>query len=347
MSGSAPIIQIPSIDGIDFHNPEEANRYALLLCFATREAAQLIPTGNLSAVSSIRRAAKEWINQIESCIDTYPPSEALKTANSYDFIHRLAYNTPPLPGIIDRQVSRALDEAIKENSIKTQIRETTNQKRIDPYLLYRLIEAGINRKDPRYFGRPLKWQSLRLTRWYREMKESLSPDNSKSPDLSDNTNLSNRSYNSNFSDKDKIEKLSIILSSDLTAFEGRNQKAFKRNLLQKHHQLLSLIPANLSKRIEILLSLRHLLFVSSPYIPEEEYEQKKTAITTAIRASISRHSCEARVAGASELPQKKLTENERVAGASELPQKIITENERVAGASELPQKSKCEAICLP
>ncbi|MDE6682022.1 MAG: hypothetical protein K2J87_01185, partial [Muribaculaceae bacterium] len=318
---SAPIIHIPSIESIDFLNPEEANRYALLLCLATREATRLIPDGNLSAISTIRRAAKTWIAEIDSRIDTYPPSEALKTANSYDFIHRLAYNAPPIPAIIDRQVFRALDEEIKRSN--KQGKEGTRSERIDPYLLFRLIDNGIKRNDPKYFGRPLKWQSLKLTSWYKEIKATPLA-SSYNSDLSNNFHLS-----------DKIEKLALLLQSDLTAYEGHNQTAFKRHLFLTHRHLLNLIPSEnslisniynnsyLSKRIELLLSLQHLLFACSPHLPENEYAQKKSIITTIIKGALSQPNREVPVAGASELPHKRPVVKEHVAGASELPQPLL------------------------
>ena len=42
-------------------------------------------------------------------------------------------------------------------------------KSIDPYLLYRGINAGIAKRDPRYLGRPLQWSTAMLDRWYKDI----------------------------------------------------------------------------------------------------------------------------------------------------------------------------------
>ncbi|MDE7412462.1 MAG: hypothetical protein K2N05_01550 [Muribaculaceae bacterium] len=192
MSGFAPTITLPSTDLIDFSNPEEAYGQAMLICNASAEAARKIADGNFSPITKIRTSAREWILGIEPHIDSYSPAQALRLAQAYDHLHRLAYSAPPLPGIVDRQVIRSLRALIAGDTA------------VDQSLLYRLITLGLNRGIKEYRGLPLRWQSQKLARWYKKYSEGTA-------DLIE-------------------EEIRILLDSDLTAFTGRNQAPFKEQL---------------------------------------------------------------------------------------------------------------------
>ena len=261
MSGLAPTISIPAIERIDFSSSEEAIRYAMLLCIASREAAALIPSGNLSSITRIRRFSRQWIEKAEQSLPGYTPGEALETIVAYDFIHRLAYNAAPIPDLIDRHVLRAFEAMLQGDAT------------INKFTLFRRISFGLQRKSPLYTGRPLKWQSHQLARWHKEIKNSLN----------------------NESNKEDIEKISILLESDLFPFEGTNEVAFKQTLFAAHRYLLDQTKEILDQakeksqgnsRLSLLRSLEHLLFRSIPYLPEPEYLQYKTEIESAIKEEV-------------------------------------------------------------
>ena len=81
-------------------------------------------------------------------------------------------------------------------------------KSIDPYLLYRGINAGIAKRDPRYLGRPLQWSTAMLDRWYKDITGA----------------------NTGSSLYDLLQKAAILMETDLWFYEGANQKAFKQRL---------------------------------------------------------------------------------------------------------------------
>ncbi|MBD5274446.1 MAG: hypothetical protein HDS36_06345 [Bacteroides sp.] len=270
MSGLAPTISIPAIERIDFSSSEEAIRYAMLLCIASREAAALIPSGNLSSITRIRRSSRQWIEKAEQSLPGYTPGEALETIVAYDFIHRLAYNAAPIPDLIDRHVLRAFEAMLQGDST------------INKFTLFRRITFGLRRKSPLYTGRPLKWQSHQLARWHKEIKNNLNHQG----DINNPNNQSN---------KEDIEKISILLESDLFPFEGTNEAAFKQTLFSAHRHLLDQTKEILDQakeksqgnsRLSLLRSLEHLLFRSIPYLPEPEYLQYKTEIESAIKEEI-------------------------------------------------------------
>lgn len=263
MSGLAPTISIPAIERIDFSSSEEAIRYAMLLCIASREAATLIPSGNLSSITRIRRSSRQWIEKAEQSLPGYTPGEALETIVAYDFIHRLAYNATPIPDLIDRHVLRAFEAMLQGDPA------------INKFTLFRRISFGLRRKSPLYTGRPLKWQSHQLARWHKEIKNNLNHQG----DINNPNNQSN---------KEDIEKISILLESDLFPFEGTNEVAFKQTLFSTHRHLLDQATEKSqgNSRLSLLRSLEHLLFHSIPYLPEPEYLQYKTEIESAIKEEV-------------------------------------------------------------
>ena len=270
MSGLAPTISIPAIERIDFSSSEEAIRYAMLLCIASREAAALIPSGNLSSITRIRRSSRQWIEKAEQSLPGYTPGEALETIVAYDFIHRLAYNAAPIPDLIDRHVLRAFEAMLQGDDT------------INKFTLFRRITFGLRRKSPLYTGRPLKWQSHQLARWHKEIKNNLNHQR----DINTPNNQTN---------KEDIEKISILLESDLFPFEGTNEAVFKQTLFSTHRHLLDQAKEILDQakeksqgnsRLSLLRSLEHLLFRSIPYLPEPEYLQYKTEIESAIKEEV-------------------------------------------------------------
>ena len=93
---------------------------------------------------------------------------------------------------------------------------------VDVYALFRDISAGINRPGGRaLLGKPLQWSAVMLDRWHKEFRKGVS--------------------HSATSLYDTLQRVSILMESDLWAFESRNESAFKETLFENHRQYLELI----------------------------------------------------------------------------------------------------------
>ncbi len=256
MSGLAP--KIPEIEALNLGSPREAYRAAMLLCLASRQAAALIPGGNLSPISSTRRQAREWIEAIDARLSAYSPAEALTLLTPYDYLHRLAYSAPPLPGQFTPHLLRAFSAMLSGDTA------------IDQYELHRHITAGIKANDRALMGAPLKWQSLQLARWHKEISLLLSEKEAEAEETESSLPKSKL--------KAAIPPAAILLSTDLTAFEGRNQTAFKQQIVTSFLPLIqnqveslkkseSIKESESTKESGFIPSSISFLFHSSPYLP--------------------------------------------------------------------------------
>lgn len=152
------------------------------------------------------RLASEWVKTIESGFNSYTPGEALLLADHYDLMHRLAFRLPADKGILDRIVLRAFDARIH------------GDKGVDEYILYKAVERRIWQHEKAFLDKPLTWLSLSLGEWHKQALKGF-----------DHTELS---------DYDIISRVNILLNTDLTPFEGRNQQPFKQNLFNRHRSFL-------------------------------------------------------------------------------------------------------------
>ena len=96
-------------------------------------------------------------------------------------------------------------------------------KSIDPYLLYRGINAGIAKRDPRYLGRPLQWSTSMLDRWYKDITGANTGNSSRGAATASREVEGTTLY-------DLLQKAAILMETDLWFYEGANQKAFKQRL---------------------------------------------------------------------------------------------------------------------
>lgn len=151
--------------------------------------------------AAIRTQARLWLESVDTVFATLSPGDALTIAvGHYDFVYRTAYNSPTPVADINRQVLRALDAHIAGDTS------------VDEYDLFRAIADGIERRDPAYLDHPLRWYTLTLERWHDQFRYG--------------TNLHL------LSDYDLNQRITLLQSSDLLAFEGANQSAFKRQLAE-------------------------------------------------------------------------------------------------------------------
>ena len=202
-----------------FATVEEAIASGTTLCKTANDAGIFLreddPTRDRLTLKRVRRESKDWLKAVRKQIDTMPVGDALKLLGTYDSVHRVAYGTPADPTFLNRYTMAAFESRIRGN------------KEVDPYVLYRQINAGIARRDPLYLGRPLQWSTTILDRWYKE--------------LSGNYSTFSCGHNSSGKESDKaadslydrLQKASILMETDLWAYEGANQKAFKQQLYDK------------------------------------------------------------------------------------------------------------------
>lgn len=170
------------------------------LCRRAGEAGLFAAVAPLSPVmGAIRREARDWVARAEENMEHFTPGEALAIAGGvFDIVHRIAYSKPADRNFIDRYVLKALEASI------------CGDRSVDEYELFRAISAALSRHDKTYFDKPLHWHSLTLDRWYKQFQYGACLDN--------------------LSEYDLVQRVSILLSEDLFAYEGENQENFKRSL---------------------------------------------------------------------------------------------------------------------
>ncbi len=142
------------------------------------------------AIQLIRETAV-WLINVKNRIDSYSAADALRLTDVFDIMHRIVSQRPADTTFINRIILRAFDARIH------------GDKTVDEYILYRAIRAAVNRRDKAFLGRPLDWLCISEERWYNEASLGY-----------EHTTLS--AY-------DIINRTSILLESDLFAYEGRNQ----------------------------------------------------------------------------------------------------------------------------
>lgn len=147
-----------------------------------------------------------WISNVRKQIDSYPVGKALALIDVYDLMHRVTYRRPADRGFVNGIILKALEAKIH------------GDRSVDEYELYRAIRSGIGRKDKAFFGRPLQWLCLTEESWYNEATKGYD--------------------RSRLSDYDIISRATILLETDLFAFEGSNQTAFKRRLINSTRHYL-------------------------------------------------------------------------------------------------------------
>lgn len=192
--------ELSSIEAI-IHSAEQ-------ICAAANDAGLFVADGQDPAgIARVRKAAQSWLMEVARRLSRLTPGEALRVVNLYDVIHRIAWSRPADRDIINRYSLAAFEAFIR------------GDKTVDKYILFRLIAAGIRRKDRAYMDRPLQWYTLTLDKWHKE--------------------FSTGTASLPLSDHDTRERVSILLQSDLWVYETRNESAYKHRLLTNHRHLLT------------------------------------------------------------------------------------------------------------
>ena len=243
-----------------FATVEEAIASGTTLCKTANDAGIFLreddPTRDRLTLKRVRRESKDWLKAVRKQIDTMSVGDALKLLGTYDSVHRVAYCTPADPTFLNRYTMAAFESRIRGN------------KEVDPYILYRQINAGIARRDPLYLGRPLQWSTTVLDRWYKDITGANTGTSSCGT-----TTVSREVEGATLSDT--LQKAAILMETDLWFYEGANQKAFKQRLF------ISLRPLfykadQLDDRT--LGALNAFLHSSCPYIGRGRYNDYRQMI---------------------------------------------------------------------
>ena len=242
-----------------FATVEEAIASGTTLCKTANDAGIFLrdddPTRDRLTLKRVRRESKDWLKAVRKQIDIMPVGDALKLLGTYDSVHRVAYGTPADPTFLNRYTMAAFESRIRGN------------KEVDPYILYRQINAGIARRDPLYLGRPLQWSTTILDRWYKELSGSYSTFSCGA------TTVSREVEGATL--YDNLQKAAILMETDLWFYEGANQKALKQRLFTSLRPLFYK-QDQLDDRI--LGALNTFLNSSCPYIGQGMYNDYRQMI---------------------------------------------------------------------
>ncbi len=280
----------PSVSEVDFSSGADISGYAYLL---STIAARCSRDDNPGYVSMMRRkiksASMEWLAKVEENISSLSAGDALSVTESYDTVCALVYG------------SGADHKFVSENRLKAFEARIHGDDTINQYELQQAVTREIDRHNPKFFGYPLQWKSVRLDRWHKQFRHGMC--------------LTHES------DYDILQRVSCLLSNDLWAFETRNESRFKQLLFENHrHYLDSMLntqsvmcdsPTCATHRdpnlecgvnevstatqqsdyalcimnYELTKALSSLLISAAPYLTQEEYTAYDTRIRSALIAS--------------------------------------------------------------
>lgn len=193
----------------------------------------------ISTFPAPRTLARQWIKEVEKRFDHLTAGDSLSAADCYELVHPVAFGTP---------AGRSLLDNIRLSAFGAFLR---GDKSVDRYTLQRTIARELSRHNKKFLGNPLQWESACIARWHRQFRHGISIDP--------------------MSDYDTINRVSALLSSDLWAFETRNENSFKQNLFRNHRSFLDNAEYASDRRHPLNKSLRILLSASIPYLSETEY----------------------------------------------------------------------------
>lgn len=155
--------------------------------------------------NEIRSQANKAIRKLDAVLPLMPPADALSAISVYDIIHRIAYHTPADRNTVDRYILQAFRSMLGSD------------KTINQYDLFREITLRLPANRQAYSGKPLQWTMISLREWHRQATIGF-----------DRLRLS---------DYDIINRVTVLLDSDLAVFEDADENNFKRHLFDatRHH----------------------------------------------------------------------------------------------------------------
>lgn len=154
------------------------------------------------ASTPVVKAAKEWIRLVEDNVGFLPVTKVIEALSDFDLIYHLVYGRPAPRNFLNTNYLRVFDARIHGNY------------RIEESWLVRVISDGLNCRDKIYLDQPLKWRSLTLSAWIEEIQ--------------------NNGRFVNVNADEALRRVSQIVSTDIFAFCGSQQEAFKQRLVRTY-----------------------------------------------------------------------------------------------------------------
>ena len=164
----------------------------------------LMNTGN--SIGLFYLAAKGWTNAVKRQLPAMRSADALRLIDTYEIMHRIAFGDSVKTDEINRIKLAAFDAMIHGDS------------EVDEYIMFRVIRNAVRQREKVFLDKPLTWSCITEERWFKEAIQGF-----------DHTKLS---------DYDIISRITILLESDLFAYEGSNQDQFKQTLVNQHRHYL-------------------------------------------------------------------------------------------------------------
>lgn len=280
------LVQLLNTQLVNFSDIEDITGFALLICQSASYGGLFLGDNrNRLFLKQVRKAAKEWAQSVRRRIDKMPISDALTVINIFDPVHRIAYGSPADSAFINTYTLAAFDSytrtdktepedkpatvtaaSLKDESTavtEPMLRENSiaDIKTVDPYTLFWQIKLGLNRKDRAYFFRPLQWYTASLDRWYNDFSKG--------------------TYSKEISTYDTIQRISILLQTDLRPYKLPDQDAFKQHLFNTHHHLFESLSTYDLSTLKVLYGL---LTSSLPYLSENDFNNYLSTLSKAITA---------------------------------------------------------------
>lgn len=233
------------LSSVDFDKVDEVNRFAgNLINFGSSLGAIGGPTRIQSKEGiAIYQAAKGWVEAVKNRLLTMSPSDAVCVIDTYEIMYRIVNRTSVKPVEIDNVKLAAFDAMIR------------GDKNVDEYIMFRLIRNAISHREKAFLDKPLTWSCIKEEQWHKEAKAGF--------------------VQTELSDYDILNRTSILLESDLYAFEGRQQMDFKRQLFNCTRHYLDNYDATDSKT---QFAVEQYLYASDKFLTTEEFDNLRRKI---------------------------------------------------------------------
>lgn len=234
--------EILNIDEVDFTDIADIAGSAELILARSSNPGQF--------KTACKFQAKQWLLRADTVLDSLSCGDAMTLTAYYEPLHQLAFSQAASTAKLDKYRLDAFESYIR------------GDKTVDQYALRHTIAREIDRRNPKYFGRPLQWESVCLDRWHKQFRYGASLDE--------------------LSDYDTLNRVSTLLTTDLWSFETRNESRYKQNLFENYKFYLD----NLEGLDYSLLIANYSLLISgTPFLTQEEYTAYDTRIRSALIAS--------------------------------------------------------------
>ena len=215
------------------------------------------------------KTAREWVREVTGHIGGMSAGDALRAAGCLDLMHRLAFGKPADADLLDNLRLAAFESFVRGDAT------------VDRYILFNVVSSQVRQRNRRFFGNPLRWESICVDRWHSQFRHGASIEEIPGADT--------------------VRRVTALLSSDLWAFETKNESRFKQTLFENHRHYLDSIHnaqcimhneksmhyefTESIMNYELTKVLPSLLISGASFLTQEEFTTYDTRIRSALIAS--------------------------------------------------------------